>query len=126
MPRFTIYPIDQGASSTDVTALDASAVLHKITRLHCKAADVHRDGRYVFSVQASDSGAWTIFQHNEELAKLLVNPVKHSSSKRRKSGDASQLKVSRSSDVDQGQRVVSTGAIGARKRSDTPRSQNTT
>jgi hypothetical protein len=64
MPRFTIYPTDQAFSSADVTAFDAGAVLHVVGRLRCTAADVHREGEYLFSVRAADGGAWTIFQRD--------------------------------------------------------------
>jgi hypothetical protein len=64
MPRFTIYPTDQTFSSADVTAFDASAVLHMVGRLRCTAADVHREGEYLFSVRAANGGAWTVFQRD--------------------------------------------------------------
>jgi hypothetical protein len=72
MPRFTIYPTDQAFSSADVTAFDAGAVLHMVGRLRCTAADVHREGEYLFSVRAADGGAWTVFQRdsNGHVTKL--------------------------------------------------------
>jgi hypothetical protein len=116
MPRFTIVPTDQVDSSTDVTAMGADAVLHKINRLHCKAADVHRDGKYVFSVQASDRGVWTIFQRDRELPPNLASPVMNRPPKRKKQGNDSRLMPGQLSAVDSGQRALPGGTANDRRR----------
>jgi hypothetical protein len=69
MPRFTIYPNDPVFSSTDVTTEDASRILHLMSRLKCNAADVHREGEYLFSLQAADMGAWTVFHREHAEAR---------------------------------------------------------
>jgi hypothetical protein len=71
MPRFTIYPTDQTCSSADVTVRDESSILHMVSRLKCKAADVHREGEYAFSLQAADGGAWTVFHREHAEARKL-------------------------------------------------------
>jgi hypothetical protein len=116
MPRFAIFPTDQVASSANVTAIGADAVLHKINRLHCKAADVHRDGKYVFSVQASDRGVWTIFQRNRELPPYLASPVMNRPTKREKLGKDSRLKPGQLSAVASGQRALPDGTANGRRR----------
>lgn len=66
MPRFTILPCDPSYASTEVTAIDASAVLNMVDRLHCGEADVLQDGAYSFSVRLSANGLWSIFQRDHE------------------------------------------------------------
>jgi hypothetical protein len=43
-----------------------------VGRLRCTAADVHREGEYLFSVRAADDGAWTLFQrdHDGRITKI--------------------------------------------------------
>jgi hypothetical protein len=65
MPRFTILSTDQSYSATEITALDAGAVLNIVGRLDCKDADVLADGRYSFSVRLNDCGMWSVFQRDD-------------------------------------------------------------
>jgi hypothetical protein len=74
MPRFTIYPTDHAFSSADVTARDPSCVLHMVSRLHCKEADIHREGEYVFSLQVADGGAWRVF-HRKHAESGRASPA---------------------------------------------------
>jgi hypothetical protein len=61
MPLFKILPTDQSYSSTELTAVDASGVLHIVGRLDCKEADVLVDDAYSFSIRLGGNGVWSIF-----------------------------------------------------------------
>ena len=64
MTHFTILPTDRPHSSAEITAIDASAVLHILSRLDCSDADVLADSVYAFSVRLDAPGFWTIFQRD--------------------------------------------------------------
>lgn len=64
IPRYTIQLTDKPRSCVHMIAADTAAVLHMMSRLHLIDADVLEDGKYVFSVCASDGGFWTIVQRD--------------------------------------------------------------
>jgi hypothetical protein len=65
MTHFKILPTDRPHSSAEITAIDASAVLHILSRLDCSDADVLADNVYSFSVHLDAPGFWTIFQRDQ-------------------------------------------------------------
>lgn len=65
MPLFTVVPIDQASSSTDMAAIDAGGILAVVERLNCQEADVMQDGVYAFSARLGGNGLWTIFQRDD-------------------------------------------------------------
>jgi hypothetical protein len=66
VPSFTIIPVDQSRSPTEIAALDGGAVLNVVSQIGCEEADVLQDGDYAFSVRLSPSGVWSIFQRDSD------------------------------------------------------------
>ena len=66
MPCFTILPSDEACSAMELVSNNAAWVLHMVSWLPTRAADVLRDGEYAFSARADKSGFWAIFRYEIE------------------------------------------------------------
>ena len=62
MPRFKLIPIDHPQDCFEFDASNAASVLDTAVRKNFGKTDVHRDGRYAFTVSHSENGLWTISQ----------------------------------------------------------------
>lgn len=60
MRKFLIFPSGPNATFAPLVALGEVAVFHVISRLRCKEADVHENGRYSFSLRVDGNAVWSI------------------------------------------------------------------
>lgn len=60
-------PSNAHSEQKEVSAPNAAAVFHIVSRLDCREADVLADDGYAFSVRLADNGLWTIFQRGGDI-----------------------------------------------------------
>ncbi len=62
MPRFKLIPIDCPQDYFEFDASNAASVLDMAVQKNFRETDVHRDGRYAFTISHGENGLWTISQ----------------------------------------------------------------
>lgn len=60
MHRFHIKPLLASLQPLEMIAHDAAGVLQLLGTMGCKAVNVERDGKHLFSAWIADSGLWRI------------------------------------------------------------------
>lgn len=68
MPRFTIISSDGTLAPEEFVAGDSGQVLGLVHRLGWNAADVNKDGEYLFSLSLNREGVWSIIQKQQPKA----------------------------------------------------------